>query len=358
VQSARIVAAASAAAVDRGVGALTVGEVIARAGVSRRTFYEVFEGLDECLRAALEAALAAAAAPVAAAYAADGADAARAADTAHAARARAPWRVRVRAALAALLLFCEREPVYAHLLLVDSLAAGPAALARRREVLAQLAHALDPTRGEPAGRSPSSSSSSSSRLPGAAARARATGLSPLLAEGVVGGVLAILHERVRAGERSLLELCPQLMAMIVLPYLGAAAARRELERPAPQRPAGMALARGDAGAGGARGAAPGSPLDGLPMRLTYRTVSVLRAIAAAPASSNRAIGHAAGVSDQGQISKLLSRLRRLGLVSNDVAPRARGEANSWTLTARGAELVAVTGMATAAGPAGAEGGGG
>ena len=52
------------------------------------------------------------------------------------------------------------------------------------------------------------------------------------------------------------------------------------------------------------------------MRLTYRTVRVLLAIAQHPGASNRQIGEDAGVHDQGQISKLLTRLHKLGLVDN------------------------------------------
>jgi hypothetical protein len=74
------------------------------------------------------------------------------------------------------------------------------------------------------------------------------------------------------------------------------------------------------------------------MRLTYRTVRVLRAIAAQPSASNREVSLAAGISDQGQISKLLARLQKRGLIAN--AGRAgngftRGEANAWTLTDTG-----------------------
>jgi hypothetical protein len=136
---------------------------------------------------------------------------------------------------------------------------------------------------------------------------------------------------VRAREQPLLDLCGPLMATIVLPYLGPAAARQELDRPAPKRTEPSSERRA---------AAPGAnPLDGLPMRLTYRTVRVLRAIADSPGASNRRVGEAAGIIDQGQISKLLARLARLGLIENGVAPDSeRGSPNKWTLTARGAAV--------------------
>lgn len=71
------------------------------------------------------------------------------------------------------------------------------------------------------------------------------------------------------------------------------------------------------------------------MRLTYRTVRVLSAVAAHPGASNKAIGDASEIADQGQISKLLSRLERLGLIENAGAAAARGEPNAWTLTQHG-----------------------
>jgi len=53
----------------------------------------------------------------------------------------------------------------------------------------------------------------------------------VVAEGVVGAVLAVIHARMLTGEeQAWVELASPLMGMIVLPYLGAAAARRELAR--------------------------------------------------------------------------------------------------------------------------------
>ena len=75
-----------------------------------------------------------------------------------------------------------------------------------------------------------------------------------------------------------------------------------------------------------------SPLDGLNTRLTYRTMRVVRVIGEQSGLSNYEISHRAGVSDQGQISKLLRRLARLGLLENTVDREANGVANAWRLT--------------------------
>jgi DNA-binding MarR family transcriptional regulator len=124
----------------------------------------------------------------------------------------------------------------------------------------------------------------------------------------------------------LMNLLNPLMGMIVLPYLGPAAARRELARAAPHVPR--------------RSRPTANPLRELDMRLTYRTVRVLRAIAANPSASNREVSVAAGISDQGQISKLLARLQKLGLIRNGGPKRGftRGEPNAWTLTDTGHQL--------------------
>jgi len=74
------------------------------------------------------------------------------------------------------------------------------------------------------------------------------------------------------------------------------------------------------------------------MRLTYRTLRVLSVIAAEPGASNRRVGEGAGIRDQGQISKLLGRLSKLGLIHNSGAGQPKGESNAWRLTARGQQV--------------------
>jgi predicted transcriptional regulator len=84
------------------------------------------------------------------------------------------------------------------------------------------------------------------------------------------------------------------------------------------------------------------PLRDLDMRLTYRTVRVLEAIgelrAPGPHPSNRQVAEAAGIRDQGQVSKLLARLQQLGLIENAGDGLAKGEPNAWMLTKRGCEV--------------------
>ncbi len=75
------------------------------------------------------------------------------------------------------------------------------------------------------------------------------------------------------------------------------------------------------------------------MRLTYRTALVLERVAQNPGASNRVIGERAEVYDQGQISKLLGRLERIGLLVNTGAGQPEGEPNVWRLTELGERVV-------------------
>jgi AcrR family transcriptional regulator len=280
---------------ELGYSDTSVGDITSRARVSRRTFYEQFADREACLAAALEDALEVVRGELSAAGLEGLA-----------------WRERVRMGLWAILVFFDREPVLARVCVVQALRGGLRVLERREGVLAQLAAVVDEGRLE---------------------SERAARCTPLTAEGVVGAALSIVYSRLLKGERGLLTgLFGELMGMIVLPYLGPAAARREQERPAPVAPAGAA--RGES-----RGVAESvaDPLGGVSMRLTYRTARVLEGIAEHPGASNRQAGEAAGISDPGQVSKLLARLERLGLLANRTGEgRVLGEPNAWSLTAKGA----------------------
>lgn len=194
------------------------------------------------------------------------------------------------------------------LLVVDSLGADQHLLERRSQVVAELVHAVDG-----GGRS-----SRSGRRP-----------ERIVAEGAVGAVLSVLHARLsqsrKASEKPLLGLLSPLMSIVVLPYLGPATAEREARRASPRRSARTQARTAD-------------PLRDLQMRLTYRTVRVLAAIAEQPGASGRQIAQASGITDQGQVSKLLWRLEHLGLIRNTVTPRGKGEPNAWALTPKGTQI--------------------
>jgi AcrR family transcriptional regulator len=292
-----MLAAALAAVEEVGYGRMTVAQVISRAKVSRKTFYDVFADREDCFLAALEQAVTQAGRLVKGAY--DG---------------ETVWRESVRAGLAELLVFFDEEPALARLCLVEALGAGPRVLERRAEVLEGLAKVVD--RG---------------RYATAAVREP----PEVVAEGVVGAVFAVLHTRALEQDEAdrFSSLLGSLMNIVVLPYLGSRAASKELSRPGPERRRdGVSRARTQSR----------DPMAGLSMRLTYRTVRVLVVIAEHPGASNREIAERSGVTDQGQISKLLARLARLVLVENPGFGQEMGGSTEWSLPPRGAGVARAT----------------
>jgi AcrR family transcriptional regulator len=292
-QRGRMLAAAAEIVAEMGYARMSVAQVIGRARVSRKTFYELFGGREECFLAVFSDAVARAGASVGHEFAA------------------APdWPRAVRAGLARVLELVDEEPALARLCLVEALGAGDRVLARRARVLEQAATAIHRGRElAPPGCAP----------------------PPLAAEAAAGAVFSVLHTRILAGgPEPASQLLGPLTAVIVLPYLGVRAAAEQSLPPA----ANTALAS-SARAARERQA---DPLEGLQTRLTYRTLRVLSAIAEQPGASNRAIAARSGISDQGQVSKLLSRLAGLELLVNRGAGQRRGASNAWHLTARGRRL--------------------
>jgi AcrR family transcriptional regulator len=296
VQRVRMLAATVDVVEHVGYARLTVARIIARARVSRKTFYDVFSDREDCVLAVFDQAL----------------DQAR--DLAGAAYDReSGWREGIRSGLARLLVLMEEEPALARFCMIEALGAGDRVLERRAEVLEELVNVVD--RGRRV--------ASATRQP-----PQVTG------EGVVGAVFAVLHTRLlEGGSEPLTELLGPLMSVVVLPYLGTRAASVELNRPAPEVGVPRPSRRTSRGP---------DPLTGLNIRLTYRTVRVLMVIAEHPGASNREIAEGSGIVDQGQISKLLTRLARLKLVQNTGGGQEKGAANAWRLTRRGAEVERAT----------------
>jgi DNA-binding MarR family transcriptional regulator len=86
------------------------------------------------------------------------------------------------------------------------------------------------------------------------------------------------------------------------------------------------------------------PFKGLSIRFTYRTARVLSTIASDPGASNRLIADTSGIVDEGQMSRLLTRLQRSGLIENRGEGQAKGEPNAWLLTERGTAVHAALGV--------------
>jgi AcrR family transcriptional regulator len=297
MQRTRLLSAAVVTVEELGWSGASVAHITARARVSRRTFYDLFENREDCLLAVLDEVVGRVER-----------------ELAEARLSELSWRERIRAGLWTILCFLDREPVLARVCVAQALRGGPRVLARREQILARLADALDEGRNGENGRA----------------------CPPLTAEGLVGAVFSIVYARSTRSERKpLADLFGELMGMLVLPYSGPAVARREQDRPVPPVPAPATSAP-------KTDSVPieQDPLRDVPMRLTYRTARVLETIAERPGVSNRLVGELAGVPDQGQISKLLARLERLGLAANTGDGHSKGESNAWSLTTLGQRVTA------------------
>jgi AcrR family transcriptional regulator/DNA-binding MarR family transcriptional regulator len=290
-QRARLLAAAVAVIDERGYAGSSVTCLTACARISRGTFYDLFDGREDCLLAVLSDAVERVEGELAAADL-DG----------------LLWRERVRTGLWTILGFFDREPALARVCVVESARGGPGVLAFREELYVRLAGVLAEGNRE---------------------SARGEQCPPLVAEGLVGAACSILYTRLSKGERGgLVGLLNELMAMIVLPYRGRASAARELERPAPEP---------------IDGSSPGaSRPPSIDFRLTHRTQMVLVAVAElggrGVGPNNREVSDAAQVADQGQISKLLARLEGLGLLTN-TGGDTQGIPRAWQLTPKGEEII-------------------
>jgi AcrR family transcriptional regulator len=178
---------------QRGYPETRVVDVIGAAGVSRKTFYELFESKEDCFLATYDILLENLLGEAADAFESHSEE---------------PWPVRIAAALEALLVHLARHPHEARFAIVEVLAAGPKALARRDAALRQFTGFLESGR-----------STSSVDLPGITSIAVAGGINELLYSEILHGAAGRLPSRL-----------PDLMFWVTLPYLGADAAVAERER--------------------------------------------------------------------------------------------------------------------------------
>jgi AcrR family transcriptional regulator/DNA-binding MarR family transcriptional regulator len=313
LQRSRLLEAAFAVVGEQGYQGMTVRRVAERAGVSPRTFYVLFCDREDCFLAAFDHAIDVLAARVRPVY-----------------EAEREWSARVRGGLGALLIGLDEEPALRRLLFVEALVAGERVLERRAQVLDALAGLLDEGRG-------------GMSSPGE--------LSPLTAEGLVGATFGVIHGRLsQRRPEPLAGLLGALMATIVLPFRGSAAAAREQRgtrtfSSGRKNPAGLKsparLAEGQT----AQPIAALRPLgSALPadFRLTVRTQSALVAVARLNAGgaspNNREVSERMGVADQGQVSRLMMRLAEQGLIEN-TRGHTKGLEKAWRLTVHGEAVI-------------------
>ena len=197
-QRSRIIAALAEETVEKGYRAVTVADIVSRAGIARNTFYENFSSKEDCFLAASEFAVKEALRRVV--------DAASRVDT---------WPQRVNAGLDAFLHYVASEPALARTCVVEALSAGPAAVERyERSIQAFVPLFRMGRKVAPKG----------DTLPGT------------LEETIVGGVFWIIYQRIVMGQVEEIEqLLPELVEFSLTPYVGPEAAKRAAAE-APAKP--------------------------------------------------------------------------------------------------------------------------
>jgi AcrR family transcriptional regulator len=178
-QRERILAAVAQAAAELGYAEMSVEAIIARAGVSRRTFYEHFRNKEDAFLAAYDAVVRQQARHIRRAYLEE-----------------QTVRERLRAGIRAYLEFTASEPELARTCIVEVLAAGPRAIARRNEAMRMFAEIIEDNIHE--------------LIPGCRRAA-------LAAETIVGGVHEVVFSRILANRiDELPDLADDLMAAILM----------------------------------------------------------------------------------------------------------------------------------------------
>jgi AcrR family transcriptional regulator len=188
-QRTRIINALAEEVAAKGYRAVTVADIVRRAGIARNTFYDNFSSKEDCFLAAQRYGAEALAERIL--EASDGVEG---------------WPQRVEAGMMACLRTLAGSPALARLCIVDALSAGPAATERYEQSLQAFVPFF--------------------RI-GRQVSAHGRKLPDTLEEAVVGGVFWIVYQRIVAGEAEQLEeIGPQLLEFVMTPYLGPEAARR------------------------------------------------------------------------------------------------------------------------------------
>ena len=193
-QRSRIIEAIADVSSTAGYSTMSVEDIIATAGISRRTFYDYYASKEDAFVKAYEDISSRVLTEVRVAY--DDAEG---------------FAGRIEAALSALLHYFGSNPDYAEMCLVQVMSAGPDAVARRDEKLRQFSELI---------------------IDGASQELPKRGLpSAIVAEGVVGGIYEILYARVVRGRiHQMPELLPDLVYSALLPYVGSAEAAGQQRR--------------------------------------------------------------------------------------------------------------------------------
>jgi AcrR family transcriptional regulator len=188
-QRQRLLAGTAQAVAELGYPAMNVEHVLVHAGVSRTTFYENFDNKRECVLVAHEQAFDRLSGELVGACARE-----------------AEWPRKVAAAIGAAIEFATRAPQEAQLLLPEAVAADPVIASR---VLASNDFLVGLLR------------SGRERCPQAAS------MPELTERALVGAAMSVIGARLMSGEADrLAELEPQLVQLVLMPYVGNEEARK------------------------------------------------------------------------------------------------------------------------------------
>lgn len=188
-QRERMLLAVAEAVAEQGFVTTTVADIIARARLSRRTFYEHFADKEECFLAAYDTVVEQLLGAVGQAYEqAEG------------------WPQKVHDGLETFLAYLAAEPAFARMCIVEVVAAGPEARGRRDAAMRVFVDFLEPGRAE---------------------AAKGIIVPTLAADVVVGGIYEIIYSRLqRNAADELVEMLPDLLYSALVPYIGHRAAER------------------------------------------------------------------------------------------------------------------------------------
>ena len=191
-QRERMLLATAELVAERGYQKTTIELIAKTARVALVTFYEQFASKEECFLAAFDESVDAAAEVFA-----------------ELVDAEQPWTEQISSGLEVFLEMVVAEPARAQLCLVESQAAGSAALARYQGMLARVAPKL---------------------REGRELNPRASRLPDGLEVAIAGGLAWLVHQRLIAGrEGELKGLLPEMLQVTLTPYVGEAEAARAAE---------------------------------------------------------------------------------------------------------------------------------
>ncbi|HTZ87983.1 MAG TPA: TetR/AcrR family transcriptional regulator [Solirubrobacteraceae bacterium] len=281
---------------ERGYSGVSIGRMCARAKVSRHTFHALFDGLDACFLAVLD----------------DGAVQARAL-IADAFEHESFWIDGVRSALAALLTHFDVNPNLAYVLFVEAAAAGSWARVARERHVAEITAMIEASWASPAD----------------------AHIHPLATAGVMASLLGVLQTRLVTGAAEpLIELLGPATGLVLAPYLPRARVSQEITRSDQLARELMRVRR--ARLSHLRTEVPTRVPLALSDPRAHRARACVRYLRANPGASNREIAAAVGIAGHTQISALLARLARIGLLTK--RSRGPGHSNAWSLTPRGLQI--------------------